>query len=303
MSFGRFLRMVVLLGAGGLSVLAGTGAPATGNTQGLGRWLSAGCAQVDAVTGAMEINYPVGPRLPGRIPLGVTWHYTDQTGGTFDPFPWPTMTTLEDNARVDLTLNHQIITFFKVPAPSAAQVHALLAARGLDDGSSEVPSGGVSVSFRVHTQRISEDGTAQLLYTYWALTPKGPYHPDDPMPLTVYAGFRMVLLQGEWAYFPPVFADEEALSIVPGGATRIQNRWGDWVTSTPTLDGSGRLTALTLASSLGHELRLTGGGTSQWTLTPSANLGLASVTVTTDSPTSGLPVSISNGIQNPATFT
>jgi hypothetical protein len=54
---------------------------------------------VDAITGCLHASFPLGPKLPGRIPIGFTWVFKSNgplesmggsyIGGVYRPVVWP----------------------------------------------------------------------------------------------------------------------------------------------------------------------------------------------------------------------
>ncbi len=89
---------------------------------------------VDAVTGGMNLSLPLGPKLPGRIPLGFSWVFdstssprmnatsgssilTVKAGGILSPIVWPS--PLASSPQVTAWINGQSHTFLKKSAPLA----------------------------------------------------------------------------------------------------------------------------------------------------------------------------------------
>lgn len=66
-------------------------------TPSAGRTIALPLGSADAVTGNLSLNIPIGPRLPGRIPIGFNWSYQTQGGlfapasasGGYQPVIWP----------------------------------------------------------------------------------------------------------------------------------------------------------------------------------------------------------------------
>lgn len=93
-------RLLVALGC--LCLCAGRPAWAEGDTT--GSWAPSAAAQVpvrlgsvDAVRGNLNLALPLGPRLPGRLPVGLVWRFDSQdpvhwrAGGSFKAVVWPTV--------------------------------------------------------------------------------------------------------------------------------------------------------------------------------------------------------------------
>ena len=61
----------------GVAVAGSEGDPAH-ETPLSSRSIKIGMGSVDAVSGDISLRAPIGPRLPGRIPLGFTWSFDNQ---------------------------------------------------------------------------------------------------------------------------------------------------------------------------------------------------------------------------------
>jgi hypothetical protein len=175
---------------------------------------------VDAVSGALRLNVPLGPRLPGRIPMGFVWAYDNQTGNTwggdFRPIVWP----LETNKRTitqTVMVGGQPWVFYKkvavgVALPSAAQVQGWMSTRGVDDGGDEARALNSGASFQVTSIYPSSDGTRFLIYSNWGTM--GSNGPSS----TLVIGKRITVIDGDKAFS----------ATAPGASTTtITSIWGD----------------------------------------------------------------------------
>ncbi len=99
---------------------------------------------VDAVSGNLNLHVPLGPRLPGRLPLGFSWSYSYQdtqnykNGGNFRPVVWPGGSS--SPLTTSVVVNGEGWMFYKQAAPTTgnlptqAEILALCASDGVDAG-------------------------------------------------------------------------------------------------------------------------------------------------------------------------
>ncbi|MDP1832371.1 MAG: RHS repeat-associated core domain-containing protein [Geothrix sp.] len=272
-----------------LAQTLGAGEPGQGNgsIEPTRRWIPAGPAHVDAVTGRMELNLPIGPSLPGRVPIGFVWH-SEGTNGSFDSYQWPAWDTTQVSNRVTVTLGHERVTFLRgAPPDVSANPQKWLQDRGLSSGQEKVT--GLDAGYTSYFGAsifTSEDGSRHLIAGAWyvkAPLPPKPWGPDTVWPPAdprVFAP-RMAVVQGDnviWASFED--ATGANVQQTAHSSTEIKNRWGDWVRLDKTLDPpTGAMVGGTLTSSLGHSLTLGGSG-SAWYIDNS--MGLPRVEMTSN---------------------
>lgn len=93
------------------------------------RSIKIGIGSVDAVSGDLNLRIPLGPRLPGRIPLGFSYSYRNQdglhsyfagasstgvVGGNFRPVVWPSGDTFGDSPlQTTVLLDGQPLVFYR----------------------------------------------------------------------------------------------------------------------------------------------------------------------------------------------
>lgn len=285
----RFQRIAFCLLLLTQALRAGLPGQGNGSVEPAHRWIPAGPANVDAVTGQMRLNLPIGPTLPGRIPVGFVWHTEGSGTASFDAYQWPTWASTGTGNRVVVTLGHDKVTFLRgVPADTTVTQTAIqkwYQDRGLSTGEEKVGTldAGYTAYFGA-TVFTSEDGTSHLVVSAWrvkAPLPPKPWGPDTVWPPADNRVFapRMVVVQGDtviWASFEDPTGQNIQYNARP--STEIRNRWGDWVRFDKTLDPTvGTMTGATLSSSLGHSLTFTGSGAS-WSI--SNNMGLATIQMT-----------------------
>lgn len=78
--------------------------------------------QIDGVTGDLALALPVGPRLPGRIPLGISWNFNASAGdmeqGTgLYPLSWPSPEL--PNPQITMWFNGRQLRFLKQASPTS----------------------------------------------------------------------------------------------------------------------------------------------------------------------------------------
>lgn len=287
MSVRRLLLALFLLFAQGLIA----GVPGQGNQsiEPSHRWISIGPANVDAVTGRMKLNLPIGPSLPGRIPIGFVWHNEGVGEASFDSYQWPTWDSTQSGNRVVVTLGHEKVTFLRgVPNDVTATPTAVkkwYQDRGLGNGEEKIGAldEGYTAFFDANVF-TSEDGSSHLVVSAWrvnAPVPPMPWTPETYFPPadTRVFGPRMAVIQGDnviWTSFEDGTGTNFQQKAHP--TTEFRNRWGDWVRLETTNDGTvGTLIGATLSSSLGHTLTFAGSG-SAWSI--SNNMGLPTIQMT-----------------------
>ncbi len=191
-----------------------TGAPSASNLVSLRQ------GHVDAVTGNIHLNIPLGRRLPGRIPVGFSWVFDSLTGkkselsgasspfhmgGQFSPIVWPAMRTNQPQHTV--WVNGKPLTFLKVNharyMPTLDQIKGWLKKRGMDTADALL---NVSIF-------PSADGSRFLIMDNDL--PRMEACPD----YWKNVKFNYAILDGDQAIWTNNF----------GGMTYIANLWGDRV--------------------------------------------------------------------------
>ncbi len=204
---------------------------------------------VDAVSGALELNIPIGPRLPGRLPLGFVWSFNHQdqeshqsvttiaVGGRFSPIIWP-LTTQNRSMVMTVVVGGQPWTFQKsvaagVTLPTDTQIRAWMAARGVDDGSADAAaSGGFNPVFQLSALYPSSDGTRFLVYSQWQVTQIG-----GSGQTTALVGKRITILDTDRAIY----------TTSPTASTSwIRSLWGDRIQITSLAAHPGAGTNITI---------------------------------------------------------
>lgn len=131
---------------------------------------------VDAVSGAVRLQVPMGPRLPGRIPVGFQWSFDSSDTavntapycllGRIKPVIWPGGTYTP--AKVTVWVLGEAWTFYPgaVPAtgsmPTSAEIQGWISQRHVDDGTAEaqyVDMNGGSGTLYLSAPMASSDGT------------------------------------------------------------------------------------------------------------------------------------------------
>ena len=176
---------------------------------------------VEPVTGRLSQRFPLGPRLPGRIPLGFEWSFDNQdtthwrTGGTFRPVVWPVIES--PNARTTITayVGGSPQTFHKSYAattavPTKANLLTWMSDRGISNG------GGASGTFVISMMCPSSDGTRWYFRTFWTTTNGIAVGGGENDPSSY--GQRQMILDGD-----------SAIWTAGDGTTYFTNRWGDKV--------------------------------------------------------------------------
>lgn len=230
-------------------VLAQSGTPAA-QTPSAGRTIPLPLGQVDAVTGSISMNIPLGPRLPGRIPLGFTWSYQSLTQGapasgsaSYQPVIWPAKGDPSANLQTTVIVGGEPWVFYSqvqnpaMPATAAAWI-SLMTSRGVTlhapGPSDPAPSPWLidgAGTFH-YTVAPSSDGT-KFLVSFGYMTPveqTGLLGQVTHSTLDLGKGFA--ILEGPnaiWVQFP-----DQTYPVVAGQTkdwiSHFTNSWGDHVT-------------------------------------------------------------------------
>jgi hypothetical protein len=243
----------------------------------------------DAVSGVARFSFPLGPKLPGRIPVGFAL-YTDGSylNASIRPVSWRIGNASQKGAS---SYSNSVSLFgqelnFSIPStasqgPTAAQVQGWMDTfKVVDTGEADVdadlatimvPTGSTVTQIIKYSNQViqtSSDGTKVLVFNtwtygkYWTMNPLNPNSsPASPLGARAAAG-------------PPpggdqsgtttrtlthlvVFTGEMAFSI---GQTQssITNRWGDHVTLTETVQDAFNSTfVLQNANCPSHKITMT----------------------------------------------
>jgi hypothetical protein len=128
----------------GAQAIAASGTPQTPFTPSTSQEIPLRNGSVDAVTGALRLSFPIGPRLPGRIPLGITLRYDSSKLTLQDPYcvfapvMWPTI--FSNMAVIPVDFDGKEYEFMAVSQPkwlpTPATVIDWLQARGMSTNTS-----------------------------------------------------------------------------------------------------------------------------------------------------------------------
>ncbi len=212
------------------TVQAGTDADTSGNTTpSTSHQIPVRLGSVDAVRGGLSLSIPLGPNLPGRLPIGLVWRFDSQDsvqyriGGSFKAVTWPVDALGLGGGYVPPSITVPVgastYTFHRNFTPSSAvpskdEFEALLRARGVGlDGT----------LFGISLKCPSSDGTKWYLETFSVA-----YEPDElggkPIATSTH---QKVILDGP-----------NAIWTIDGKTTCFSNLWGDCVVA-QELGGNG----------------------------------------------------------------
>jgi len=206
--------------------------------------------KIDAVTGLASFKIPLGPKLPGRIPLGFVLSFNGTgatesgTGkGDFRPITW----RIGNRAQTVSTSTANCISFFgedltfvtpdsSVALPSSGDLQSWLAARNVDlfesDADAAIASivaqygnnltGDPSKSFVIDQLQTTIDGTKFLVQYHWRVAYEYFVRSGNP-----YDVIKRQDLDVHYA----IIDGDRAISQL-GLVTNVTNRWGDMVSIT-----------------------------------------------------------------------
>jgi RHS repeat-associated protein len=270
------------------------------------RSIQVGPASVDAIAGSLSMSIPVGPTLPGRIPLGIHWSYDSSSDkGTFALYKWPSWTDAHQN-RVTITLNQRKVTFVPmalwnsgVPNTPSQGVTSAQAIKWLQDrGAWFPPQSGTfgpnrTITYQPSIDRVmvSEDGSQYFVIAQnqWTINGIGTTRvcsqPDPDGNRECWFEDQAYTIVGSDAPRFAVVSGDTVTWIsrmstdIPAGqvtavneTTEIRSRWGDWVQVYQQIQYS--LLQVKLTSSLGHTITATVDGTNAH-LSVTNSMGLA----------------------------
>lgn len=253
------LALVLLLLLAG-NVLSADGDPAK-ETPSSARMIPVHLGQVDAVTGGMLLRLPVGPRLPGRIPLGFTFTFDSQdsvmsqVGGSLKPVIWPGGSGSPQVTTVVVDGESWVFQKKANPVagsmPTSDQIHQWMLQRGVDDGQAEAmaindPTAGITPSFNVAEILPSADGTRFFVRTTWTVGGwKWSPQLKDVVAGPITAARRSVILSGSDAIWASTYMGTGSSA---GGGTHFTNKWGDHVSVTESGGKLGSPTSIVITN-------------------------------------------------------
>lgn len=187
---------------------------------------------VDTVQGELSLRMPLGPRLPGRVPLGFTWAFDAHNslhtyvGGDFRPVVWPSSST----KRISFTVlvngeawsfpSNYIVTNFNVPT--------IMQQRGIDDGLAEAVAAVAANNANINNVAVMVGPLESEVYTtrdegrYFVRTHWKLVNATNPSAYSNwYEGKRMFLIDGN-----------NTIWTNGKGVNHFTTAWGDHITST-----------------------------------------------------------------------
>jgi RHS repeat-associated protein len=252
------------------------------------------------------MSTPVGPSLPGRIPVGIRWSYDSSSDkGTFTLYKWPSWAEAHQNNRVTITLNQKKVTFVPMTllptgTPSTSSgISVDQAIKWLQDrGAWFPPQSGTfgpnhSITYQPSIDRVmvSEDGSQYFVIAQNQYTIQSTHlvkictDPDPDGNRTCWFEQQTGTVTGSDAPRFAVISGDTVSWItrmnndIPSDqvtavneTTEIRNRWGDWVQVYQQIKYS--LQQIKLTSSLGHTITGTVDGTNAH-LAVTNSMGLA----------------------------
>ena len=252
--------------------------------------------QVDAVTGDLVLRFPLGARLPGRIPLGFTFAFDSQDsvmsqiGASLKPVIWPGGSGSPQVTTVVVDGVPWVFQKKAAPAagsmPTSGQIHQWMLQRGVDDGQAEAaavndPTAGITPAFQVNEILPTADGTRFFARTSWTVGCwKWDPQTKDTVPGVRTAAGRSVILSGADAIWTGTYLGNGSAST---SVTHFTNKWGDHVTATEAGGKLGSPTSIVIANvnSPSEWVRWDRNDTAQTlTITSSPTIPLPSVTIT-----------------------
>ncbi len=184
---------------------------------------------VDAVSGEINLQVPLGPRMPGRLPIGFVFSYDSQNGyhmqlgGDFRPVVWPDTAAkrLMYTVIVD-GVHHNFARNFEVT--NTINASSWMSEYSVDDGRQEAVdlaerlSANSTIQYQVgpfvpHVYQ-SMDGRSYFITSSWKICKVM----DSSCTSTLFAGQRMMFL-----------TEGQALWTDCKGTSHFQTPWGDHV--------------------------------------------------------------------------
>ncbi len=176
--------------------------------------ISLKAGQVDAISGTLNISIPLGPRLPGRIPIGFSLHFDSQersgVGGQFRPVMWIPDET--NHLSTKILVGSQSYVFYTQASPTdatlltnATQLKKWILDRGVvgpdfarSEAEASLAAGDIEAigAFRI-SAIPSSDGTKFLVTSYWDTT----FSYENPRTGAIEimhgaAGYRQAVIDG-----------------------------------------------------------------------------------------------------------
>ncbi len=192
--------------------------------------------RVDGPSGELNVRMPLGPKLPGRIPLGFIYSYDSldplhiYNSGDFRPVVWTgyaskrlMYTVLINGEPWNFSANYQPTT------PLSVNWQSVLQSREASDGYQDAidegqPLGLSPVDFQ-STYFPSGDGTKFLLISWWRMRNNSTQTIG-----TAKGGRRYSIIDGPntiWSSMP-----DDQFTATRRGVTHFQTLWGDHLTVT-----------------------------------------------------------------------
>jgi RHS repeat-associated protein len=257
-----------------------------------------GAGTVDAVSGNLQLHLPMGPRMPGRIPLGFSWNFTSQDtaqvaiGGGFRPVSWPSLNFGDSPIQTTVVVNGQPEVFYRQvnngSMPSASDLQSALTARGFNPAQPTYATGGwiVNGTGTLRLQAIpSTDGTRFLIYYYFDTPCEKDNHTTGVVSYSTQQlapGYAILdgseVIWAQWNFDVTVVTSPSRHTV-----SHFTNLWGDHVTSdeveNPYTDANGtfwRLSSIVLTDQVKPSNTVTLTLTHQGTPTTTVQSGLTS---------------------------
>ena len=252
-----WLRLGMVLFLGQLGRASGwSSTPETPSTQtpSSGRTVQLPLGTVDAVTGTLSMNIPIGPKLPGRIPVGFTWTYNSNYGftggegysGCFSPVLWPQIGDPSAKLQTTVLVQGESWVFYpQVQNPAMPSDpswwQAAMSARGVtlhtptDADSAPAPWMVDGIGVYHASVAPSSDGT-KFLITFGYTTPVSRFDKNSGTTVqsTLDLGTGYAILDGPNAIWIQHDQRPPSGSSTWDEVTHFTNSWGDHVTSTET---------------------------------------------------------------------
>jgi RHS repeat-associated protein len=217
------------------------------------RTIKLGIGSVDAVSGSLNLRVPLGPRLPGRIPIGFTWSFDNQDGlqsaygpsggagsalgGDVRPVVWPAMMNFGDSPLQCTVLvdGHPMVFHRRYEAgrmPRLADLQSRMLERGVNPAPPRTPPPGYLLSdpgsLQVTGALPSSDGTKFLVaFSYLATVEHYDKNTQETVLSTRALAPGYAIIDG-----PNAIWTQRGNGVLPFGhaLTHFSNRWGDHIT-------------------------------------------------------------------------
>ncbi len=204
-----------------------------------------GAGSVDAVSGNLLLRVPIGPRLPGRFPIGFTWSFDNQDGlqsagaggpgigGQFRPVVWPSGNFGDSRLQTTVCVEGESWAFQKnyssTNMSSTSSLMVAMTARGVSPAPPTMPPPDFTLEDPGTLQASaipSSDGTKLLVY-FWYNSTVQNVHTGALSTKSLAPGYA--ILDGPkaiWMQSLPSYTSIPPTHVV----THFTNLWGDHVT-------------------------------------------------------------------------